>query len=196
MYLYKIIGYFSKTWKWIGNKKRSTASGLIFSFMPLFRARKRHNFTANVLSYKMYLLKNFKRMWNQTNIFKVAREIFLSRWKHSTFPPQAHHKPFNEMHRAVGSDAAFLTDGITHTKRLDKSIQGPWPREVPYALPFTIPEVNMQQQAQDPESFFFYGSRQDGCTIPASASVRNAELIFRCWSKFQPSLSSLQALTI
>lgn len=35
----------------------------------------------------------------------------------------------------------------------------------------------------------FYGSEQDGCTIPASAPVRNAELIFRCWSKFQPSLS-------
>lgn len=127
--------------------------------MPLFRARKRHPFNANILSYEMDLLKNFKGMWprrNQTNVFKVARKIFISGWKYSAFPPRACISPLMKCTVQWARTAAFLTDGITHTKRLVKCTQGPWPREVPYALPFTIPEVNMQRQAQGPVWAFFF----------------------------------------
>ncbi len=167
---------------YIGKKKRSTASDLIFSFMPLFSARKWHPFTANILSYEMDLLKNFKRMWprrNQTNVFKVARKIFISGWKHSTFPPQACISPLMKCTVQWARTAAFLTDGITHTKRLDESIQGPWPREVPYALPFTIPGVNMQQQAQGPVWVFFLRIRT-GWLHHSSISPSQ-----ECWANLQ-----------
>lgn len=59
--------------------------------------------------------------------------------------------------------------------------------EVLYASRWAIPEANMQRQVRGP-IWVFCRSGQDGCSVPASAPVRNAELIFKCWSKFQPSL--------
>lgn len=93
--------------QFIGNKQ-DLQIYLISSFMPLFRTRI-SPVKANILSYEMDLLKNFKGMWplrNQTNVFKVARKIFIIGWKHSAFPPRACISPL--MKCTVQSDGCLL----------------------------------------------------------------------------------------